>query len=41
MAIKVLNVLLYTHYRAMQREEGGCSAQFCTQLGRSIPSFFQ
>lgn len=38
MALKVLVVLLYTHCRAIQREEGGCAAQFCAQLGKSIPS---
>jgi len=31
MAIKVLNLLLHTRCRAMQREEGGCTATvLCT-----------
>lgn len=32
MAIKVPNVLLDTHCRAMQREEGGRTAQFVHSL---------
>lgn len=37
MALNVLILLLHTHCKAIQREEGGCTAQFCAQLGKSIP----